>query len=225
MATYTVAAGKRATYKESSATNNTYVINDDTKGATIAGSVNGDIIAIEGFAGDFTASVKGRTVTLKSTVDTDIVIKFQLSSTTGSTASVRFLDGDLTATYTAATKKVTLGAQTLSSKAAAVSDSALGANDSSATFDESAGSSSATGSTFTLTVGIDSGSSFVGGAGDDTFNAASTADTLSVFDTLDGGLGNDTLNAVLTGTTLPALLSVTGIETATLNTSGAGLTA
>jgi hypothetical protein len=202
MATYTVAAGKRATYKESSATNNTYVINDDTKGATISGSVNGDIIAIEGFAADFTASVSGRVVTLKSTVDTAVVIKFQLASTTGSTASVRFLDGDLTATYTAATKKVTLGAQTLSSKAAAVNDSALGANDSSSTFDESSGSN---GTSYTLSSDADD---IPGTDGNDTITGA--AGRLAAGDDINGGAGTDILDVTTLSTALD--LSLTNVE-------------
>jgi len=187
MATYTVATGKRATFKESSATNNTYVINDDTKGATISGSVNGDIIAIEGFAGDFTASVRGRVVTLKSTVDTDVVVKFQLANTAGSTASVRFLDGDLTATYTAA-KKVTLGAQTLSSKAAAVNDSALGSNDSSAIFDESGNNTP--GSNFAFGSGV---TQINGTDGDDSITAFSSGNVWDTGDVVLGEDGTDTL--------------------------------
>ncbi len=201
MATFTVASGKRATYRESSATNNTYVINDDTKGATISGSINGDIIAIEGFAGDFTASVSAsRVVTLRSTVDSDIVIRFQLANTNNATASVRFLDGDLTATYATTGKKVTLGTQTLTRKAAAINDSALGSNDSSSTFDESSGGSG-TGTTFTLTTDLDSRS---GTGGDDTFNSGlvargATGTTLQAGDQVTGGDGTDTLRISVTG--------------------------
>jgi len=218
MATFTVASGKRATYRESSATNNTYVINDDTKGATIAGSVNGDIIAIEGFAGDFTASVRGRVVTLTSTVDKDIVVKFQLASANG-TASVRFLDGDLTATYSSSTKKTTLGAQTLSSKAAAVNDSALGANDSSSTFDESSGGSG-TGTTFTLTTDLDNRT---GTAGDDTFSAGfTTAATFNSGDTVDGGAGTDTLSITVGAASTYNLTNVSNVEAVKGNFTAAG---
>jgi hypothetical protein len=60
----------------------------------------------------------------------------------------------------------------------------------------------ANGSTFTLTSGTDSGSAFVGGANNDTFNAnlinesgVSNVTTLNNQDILDGGAGTDTLNA------------------------------
>tara|TARA_B100000575_G_scaffold290888_1_gene295517 strand:- start:6973 stop:9354 length:2382 start_codon:yes stop_codon:yes gene_type:complete len=60
----------------------------------------------------------------------------------------------------------------------------------------------ANGSTFTLTSGTDSGSSFVGGANNDTFNAnlinesgVANITTLNNQDILDGGAGTDTLNA------------------------------
>jgi Ca2+-binding RTX toxin-like protein len=58
--------------------------------------------------------------------------------------------------------------------------------------------------TFTLTTGVDSGSKFVGGAGNDTFtgfidtgNASTT--TLTAGDNLDGGDGTDALNVTITG--------------------------
>jgi len=209
MATFTVDSGKRATFRESSADQNTYVINDDTKGATISGSVNGDIIAIEGFAGDFTASVsRSRVVTLKSTVDPDIIIRFQLASANNSSASVRFLDGDLTATYTTAGKKVTLGTQALTSKAAAVNDAALGSSDSSSYFDESendvAGSNFAFGSGVTEiegTVGNDTISAFVSGGVWDTGDIVNAKD------------GTDTLNLVGNGQGSAALVELNGVET------------
>ena len=221
----TVASGKRGTYKATSAVD-TFIINDDTKGATITNVTGGDIIAIEGFAADFTAKVSGRTVTLTSTVDTALVIKFQLANATGATASVRFLDGDLTATYTAtvgSTKAhVDLGTQKLTAKAVAVSDAALGANDSVSTFDEtSGGGSSSTGTTFTLTTGIDNGSAFVGTSNNDTFTANTSAGviTFTSLDAIDGGLGSDTLNVTVVGaiTTAAAVgATVTGIEAANL---------
>ncbi len=214
----TVASGKRGTFKGTSAVD-TFIINDDTKGATITNVSGGDIIAIEGFAADFTAKVSGRVVTLTSTVDTALVIKFQLAATSG-TASVRFLDGDLTATYTAASKSVTLGAQKLTAKAAAVSDAALGTSDSVSTFDETAGGgSSSTGTTFTLTTGADN-TLVVGGSGNDIYNgvtsdAGAATDTFNTTDVINGGTGSDTLNLIVTGTNNATTLvpaEISGIE-------------
>jgi S-layer protein len=52
--------------------------------------------------------------------------------------------------------------------------------------------------TFELTTGVDTGASFIGGAGYDTFDGtkgALGAQTLTALDSLDGGAGTDTLNA------------------------------
>jgi Ca2+-binding RTX toxin-like protein len=67
--------------------------------------------------------------------------------------------------------------------------------------------------TFTLTTGVDSGTTFTGGAAADAFNAdLSTAggNTLNALDRLNGGDGADTLTAVLATDVTPA--SITSIE-------------
>jgi hypothetical protein len=80
-----------------------------------------------------------------------------------------------------------------------------------------------------LTTGVDVSGVLVGSAGttsttgDDTFNAGVAA-TLSSFDKIDGGAGNDTLNALLSTTTMPANVTINGMETVNLTTSGAGFT-
>jgi len=77
---------------------------------------------------------------------------------------------------------------------------------------------------FTLTTGIDSGSSFTGGDAADTFSA--TASTLSISDALDGGAGSDTLKITDTAGGLEAglasNLTLTSIETVDISSS-AGL--
>lgn len=81
------------------------------------------------------------------------------------------------------------------------------------------------GQTFTLTTGIDN---FVGGAGDDTFNAVVTATSavLGALDSIDGGAGNDTLNvtdtAVAAGAqfSLPVGLTVKNVENMQITTNG-----
>lgn len=74
--------------------------------------------------------------------------------------------------------------------------------------------------TFTLTPNADT---FVGGVESDVFDG-SAANTLSNFDSLTGGAGTDTLNAVLTGTGFALGMSISDIETANIQTSGAGFT-
>jgi S-layer protein len=53
------------------------------------------------------------------------------------------------------------------------------------------------GQTFTLTTGVDSGATFLGGAGDDTYNAS--AGTLNATDILNGGAGSNALNVTESG--------------------------
>ena len=75
--------------------------------------------------------------------------------------------------------------------------------------------------TCTLTTGVNSGSDFKGGSGNDTFNAAlsSSAATLNNLDSLDGGAGTDTINIELPlGSVTPAGLS--GIEVYNISTTG-----
>ncbi len=60
--------------------------------------------------------------------------------------------------------------------------------------------------TITLTAGVDAGTAFSGGAGDDTYNAGLTAaggNTLNALHDIDGGIGTDTLNATIATTATP----------------------
>ncbi|SDG62268.1 beta strand repeat-containing protein, partial [Thalassobaculum litoreum] len=83
-----------------------------------------------------------------------------------------------------------------------------------------AGTTTSSGSTFTLTTGTDSGSSFTGTTGDDTFDASgffnsgtgTTIVTLGNADSLAGGGGTDTLNALLTANATITPAALTSIE-------------
>ena len=91
------------------------------------------------------------------------------------------------------------------------------------------GTFTATGTTnksFTLTTGIDSGSAFVGGTGNDTFAGSTSAGalTFSSLDVIDGGAGTDTLNIAATvavDTTALVGASVSNIENASITSTGA----
>jgi Ca2+-binding RTX toxin-like protein len=77
-----------------------------------------------------------------------------------------------------------------------------------------------TNGTFTLTTGLDTGATFTGGAGNDTFTAvdAGTDPTLTDGDSLVGGAGTDTLNVAVASTaaaTAPGV-STSGVETLAL---------
>ncbi len=84
--------------------------------------------------------------------------------------------------------------------------------------------SATAGQTFTLTAGVDTGAAFTGGSGDDSF-VGGTIDTWSAFDKIDGGAGTDSLTATITGTAIPGGATVANIETVSINTTGAGITA
>jgi len=86
-------------------------------------------------------------------------------------------------------------------------------------------SSGISGSTYTLTIGADSGAAFTGTANNDTFTAAdTTATTWTVGDAIDGGAGTDTFTVIRTAAiTKPTGATVANIETANM-TSGATVT-
>jgi Ca2+-binding RTX toxin-like protein len=215
----TVTSGRK-TFKDTAGAN-TYNIGADATRVTIAGKMTaGDIINLEGLASEYTASASGRTITLKSATQT---VTFQLSNTAGA-ASVRFLDGDLSAAF--ATKGgATLGGVKLSRKAVDIDDSKLGTTDSaSVDFTGSTGGGSSgggstggtTGQTYNLTTDINNVS---GTAGNDIFNASNTTATaanatFTTPDSIDGGAGNDLLN--ITGSAAgwtAALSNVKNVET------------
>ncbi len=81
--------------------------------------------------------------------------------------------------------------------------------------------------TIALTTGVDLGSKFVGGAGNDSFTATQT--TLTAGDSLDGGAGTDTLSLVSAPTATDALTIgtgavSTGIETLAITATTAAAT-
>lgn len=84
------------------------------------------------------------------------------------------------------------------------------------------------GQTFTLTTGEDSGASFTGTSGNDSFNASvvldgagAAKDTLNAFDSLNGGAGTDTLSATINGGAVVAPF-MTNIENVTVRLTSAG---
>jgi len=82
--------------------------------------------------------------------------------------------------------------------------------------------------TFTLTTGLDTGSKFTGGAGDDTFTSvdtSTTTTTLTTGDSLVGGAGSDTLLLVASGGAAlsAATISSSGIETLSVVNNNSGI--
>jgi S-layer protein len=89
---------------------------------------------------------------------------------------------------------------------------------------------SSPGQTFVLTLGTDTVPGLIGSKGNtnialnDTFDAASTTNSWTVFDKIDGGSGSDTLNVVTNQTAPPSGVSVVNVENITISTTGAGYT-
>lgn len=219
MAINTVTKGNK-TFKDSAAAD-TYNIAADAVKVTIAGKMKaGDIINVEGLASEYTVKASGRTITLKS--DTQTIV-FQLDGTAGA-ASVRFLDGSLDASFNG--KTAMLGAQKLSTKYAAVNDSALQATDSSSvdfSGNGTGGSSGTTGSIFTLTSSSDvfspnmANELYKSTAGNDTFRATA-AGQLNDGDVIDAGAGTDSLVAIINeGAAQTLKPSLTNLENVKLN--------
>lgn len=72
---------------------------------------------------------------------------------------------------------------------------------------------------------MDSGSAFVGGSANDTFNAArnATGETWTVGDVVDGGAGSDTINIIMTGAyATPVAAKISNIETINITSGTSG---
>jgi hypothetical protein len=83
-----------------------------------------------------------------------------------------------------------------------------------------------TNATIALTTGLDMGSAFTAGAGNDTFSAVdnNTTDigTLTSGDSLVGGAGTDTLSIAVSGTAVAPSVSTDGVEVLSIVNNGAG---
>jgi len=84
-----------------------------------------------------------------------------------------------------------------------------------------AGTVAVANATFTLTTGVDTGATFTGGAGNDTFTANNAA--LGTLDSINGGAGTDTLT-ITDSVSIPALnITAAGIETVNVTSSLGGV--
>ena len=153
----------------------------------------GDVISLAGNAGSYTAVRSGSSIVLTDTSGGSVTIPVGTV-----TSTVKF--ADVTAgralVFNTNTNNVELGTQTVTATAAGVTAG-------------SGGSTTDGARTFTLTTGLDNGTSFTGGTGNDTYNAALSggSQTLNSLDQLTGGAGTDTLNVELNTSVTPASLS------------------
>jgi len=212
MATFTSTAGARLVKKDSTTSNDTYVVLDDSKGLVLTGNANGDTIKIDGLSTDFTFKASGKTLTLTSVDDSSFRIQVQIAN--GGSVTLGFLDGGVTASYasTGSTKGVTLagsaGTQKVTSKAAALAD-AVSVNEATASVDTF---DTTTTTTTTTTTGVSTnltatvGETATGTGSDDTFNAATNV-TFQDGDQINGFSGNDVLNLIANGSGVTTFLN------------------
>lgn len=212
---------KRSTAQNDASSNDTYVIDSNSKGLLLTGSSGGDTIVIKGLVTDYVYKANGKTITLTS-INSDQVIQVQLKS--GIADTFAFMDGDVLATYTAAMGKVKASINlttatdtiTLTTKNAELigTVSPIASTTAIVRFGSSSNTvPSTTGTTFTLTPGFDSGISFTGGTGDDTFIGTNL--TVNPFDTLAASDGTDTFNysdATAAAFAFPNAVTLSGFE-------------
>jgi hypothetical protein len=168
----------------------------------------GDVISLAGNAGSYTAVRSGSSIVLTDTSGGSVTIPVGTV-----TSTVKF--ADVTAgralVFNTNTNAVELGTQTVTATAAGVTAG-------------SGGGGSDADRSFVLTTGINSGSGFAGGSGNDTFDG-STSNSLNTGDVLVGGDGTDTLSASLNGTTSAPNVSGVEVLNLTVSTSAATVSA
>lgn len=160
MSTFTTTANKRLVKQDRAATNDTYKVDNDSKGMTLQGASDGDTIVINGLSNEYKFAASGKNLVITSVDDSAFKITVQLKLNGANGVTLAFADGDVVAKYAGTTKKATTltgdgSTYTVTSKAAQVSDSFVLKTSTtwSANFDDSTTS----GGTTTLTLSLNSG--------------------------------------------------------------------
>ena len=207
---------------------NIFAIEDNTLSSAIKVLGSDDVIYIEGNFADYQFKQNGKTITLNNGTQKSSITMNSMTNKVQVTTTLIFLDGSVTLSNKKGSTKVSMtglddnGAiksQLLTTKLADVKINATD-NDTAADYFADLPINDTT--TFTLTTNPDT---FVGTSGNDLFDGAAL-NTLSAFDNLDGGDGTtDTLRANIDATSLALGMTITGIEVANIQATGAGLAA
>lgn len=165
----------------------------------------GDVITLTGTAASYSAVRSGSSIILTDASGGSVTIPVGTTATT-----VKFSDvaAGRTLVYDTTAGSITLGSQAVSTATVTV---AAGTG----------GTTADAARTMVLTTGLNTGSAFAGGSGDDTFDG-STSNSLNTGDVLVGGAGTDTLSATLNGTT--AAPNVSGVEILNLTAGSSNAT-
>jgi S-layer protein len=173
-----------------------------------------------GSTSDYKYSQSGNKLKVYAADGTTLVADVALNS---AGTPLTFSNGTVTAAYST-TGVINLGGKAVTSTATVIDTAAT--VDATKTSGGTGGTTSTvTGSTFTLTTGVDQGAAFTGTSYDDKFIAGdTTATTWTVGDALDGGAGTDNLFVIKAAAiTVPTAATVTNIENISA-TSGADIT-
>jgi S-layer protein len=171
---------------------------------------NVDRVTFTGGVADYTYQVQGNQVIVRS--GAAVVATIGVQDDADGTRLV-FADGSVHLNLTGL-NQVTLGGAVVPTTAGSVTPTTIDTTEHTGT--------TLAGKTFALTVGVDSGAAFTGGAGDDTFNAAQVGngDTWSGADSIDGGGGTNTFNvAQADAISNPVGTSVKNIQIANLSSA------
>jgi S-layer protein len=207
---------------------NTFAIEDNTLSSAIKVLGSDDVIYIEGNFADYQFKQNGKTVTLNNGTQKSSITMNSMTNKVQVTTTLIFLDGSVTLSNKKGSTKVSITglddnsaikSQLLTTKLADVKINATD-NDTAADYFAALPINDTT--TYTLTTNADT---FVGTSGNDLFDGAAL-NTLSAFDNLDGGDGTtDTLRAYINDISLAPGMTITGIEVANIQATGAGLAA
>lgn len=161
----------------------------------------GDTISLAGNAGSYTIVRSGSSVIFTDAQGGTVTVPVGTAGTT-----IKFADvaAGRTLSYNSTTTTFELGTQAITTSTVAVSAG-------------TGGSTTDAAKTMVLTAGLNTGTAFAGGSGDDTYDG-STSNSLNTGDVLNGGAGTDTLSATLSGTTIAPNMSGIEVLNITANT-------
>jgi len=176
---------------------NVYQIPTTGTGATITGSLEGDVIVIDGNSSAYTIKASGSKVTISGINDFGkkftVTVTFDKSkAAVAQTAKFAFADGTVELGYNPATKTVTSGGTPVGKTAVGASTLPVDNTVTADSFEGATGAGGSTpvlGQTFTLNQGLDT---VQGSAGNDTIDGRARL-SLDQFDVVNGGAGRDTL--------------------------------
>jgi len=129
VATFQNTSTKKA-FIDNASSKDTYIIDSTVKVFSLGGLSNGDTFAFDGFSSDYQFSYKSGILSITNPDIAGYKVTIKLASTDGAVANLKFVDGDLTALVSKVGSKaatLSVGGQSVTSKAAVLSDAVVSA--------------------------------------------------------------------------------------------------